>query len=292
MSVDTVYHKEELISVNGVQLYVKIMGKGEPLIIIHGGPGLSYDYFLPHMDPLAKKYQLIFYDQRGTGRSSAEVDSSTMTLENFVEDLEGLRKHLKLDQLNLVGHSWGGFIGGLYAIKYPRKVKSIVFMASAPLSSHLRDVMIEKQKTLITQEDMKNQRTIARSKEFLSGDSLAIRRLFRAIFKPSIFAQKQVYKLNFQFNRNYKKSQWLLAYLYPHMIKYDYYNDLKAVKAPALIIQGEYDPTPIESAQELNRQLKNSELFVIPQCGHFPFLEKPNEVFDKMDSFYSGLNSK
>lgn len=291
-TLDTLYHKEELLSINGTQIYVKVMGQGEPLLIVHGGPGLSHDYFLPHLKPLAENHQLIFYDQRGTGRSSVDLDSASMTLDLFVEDIEAIRKHFKLDKLNIVGHSWGGFISSLYAIKYPKKVRSLVLIASSPMNSHLRDVMIVKQKSAVTQEDLKSMRTITKSKEFAAGDPVTIKRLFWAIYKPSFFAQKLVYKLPFYFNENYPKSQQLLIYMNHSMVKYDYYNQLNVVKAPALIVQGENDPTPIETAQEFNRQLKNSEIFIIPQCGHFPFVEKPEVLFKKMESFYSGLNPK
>lgn len=289
---DTLYHKEELVDINGTKLFVKVLGSGEPLLIIHGGPGLSHDYFLPHLNPLAENHQLIFYDQRGTGRSSVELDSSTMTLDHFVEDIEAIRKHFNLEKVNIVGHSWGGLLAALYAIKYKNKLKSLVFWDASPLNSRLREVMILKQKDMLTNEDHKSVRKITNSQDFKKGDPVTIKRLFWAIFKPTFFGQKLVYKLNFYFNENYSKSQLLLLYMYKTMLVYDYYNQLQKVKAPSLIFQGEYDPMPIECSQELNRQLKNSELIVIPACGHFPFVEKPKELFAKMESFYSGINSK
>ncbi len=291
-SVDTIYHKEELIEINGTKIFIKVMGKGEPLLLIHGGPGLSHDYFLPHVLPLAENHQLIFYDQRGTGRSSVDLDSAGMALNNFVEDIEAIRKHFGIDKLNIVGHSWGGFLAGLYAIKYKNHVKSIVFWDASPMNSHLRDVMLNKQKDMLTNEDHKSVRTVSKSKEFINGEPKAIKRLFWAIFKPSFFAQKLVYKLDFYFNENYAKSQILLLYMYADLVKYDYYNQLQKLKAPALIFQGENDPMPIESAQELHRQIRNSEMVIIKECGHFPFVEKPKELFSKMESFYLSINSK
>ena len=73
-----------LIQVNGTELYAFTMGTGEPLLVIHGGPGMSHGYFLPHLESLTDKYQLIFYDHRASGQSSYDVDSSSMTMRNFV----------------------------------------------------------------------------------------------------------------------------------------------------------------------------------------------------------------
>ena len=77
-----------LRNINGTELFVKTMGKGEPILIVHGGPGLSHDYYLPHLDTLAQDHQLIFYDQRVSGASSMNVDSSNITLDAFIKDIE------------------------------------------------------------------------------------------------------------------------------------------------------------------------------------------------------------
>jgi proline iminopeptidase len=284
--------KSDTLLINGTKLFVKTVGEGEPLLFIHGGPGLSHDYFLPHVLPLSDKFKLIFYDQRATGRSDIKVDSSHMSIDYFVDDIESLRKHYHINKINLIGHSWGGFLAALYAIKYPKTTKSLVFWDSSPLSSHLRNVMIENQKSKVTKEDVANNLKIMRSEEFKRGDPAEIARLYKAIFKPSVFIQKLVYKLNFYFNQNYNQTQYLLGFMYHSMVKYDYYPKLKKVKAPALIFFGNYDPMPVESSEELHNRLSNSELIILKDCGHFPFLEKPQEVFPKMRDFYQKNSSK
>ncbi|NVK84490.1 MAG: hypothetical protein HWE21_09215, partial [Cytophagia bacterium] len=79
--------KEGFMTINESEVYYKTMGEGEPLLVIHGGPVLDHSYFLPHLESLAKDYELIFYDQRASGRSSVEIDSATMNLAGFVEDI-------------------------------------------------------------------------------------------------------------------------------------------------------------------------------------------------------------
>ena len=101
--------KEGFANVNDVQLYYKIIGEGEPIVVLHGGPGFDHNHMLPFVE-LANDYKVIFYDQRATGNSTGNVDVNSITVDNFVEDLEGLRKKLNLGRVTLVGHSWGAML--------------------------------------------------------------------------------------------------------------------------------------------------------------------------------------
>src|SRR5690349_24666370 len=78
---------EGLKQVNGIELYYKAIGKGRPLVVVHGGPGLDEGYFHPSLDPLSKKYQLITYDQRGSGRSKGTLDTARLSVDHYVEDI-------------------------------------------------------------------------------------------------------------------------------------------------------------------------------------------------------------
>ncbi|MEK7251534.1 MAG: alpha/beta fold hydrolase, partial [Bacteroidota bacterium] len=88
--------EEGFTQINGTQLFYKIIGKGTPIVILHGGPGLDHSYLLPQMAELAKTHKLIFFDQRASGKSSVDSDTNSMTMKNLVEDVEGIRKAFKL----------------------------------------------------------------------------------------------------------------------------------------------------------------------------------------------------
>ena len=92
--------------------------------MVHGGPGLDESYFHPGIDPLSAKYKLISYDQRGSGRSQGTLDTSMLTLDQYVEDIEGLRKSLQIEKMHLMGHSFGGLLSLLYASKYSENLLS------------------------------------------------------------------------------------------------------------------------------------------------------------------------
>jgi len=87
-SASNVYSVQEgFVDANGVMIYYKMLGRGAPLMIVHGGPGASHDYFLPYLLPLARHNRLIFIDERGSGRSQKLEDPSGYTVENMVEDV-------------------------------------------------------------------------------------------------------------------------------------------------------------------------------------------------------------
>src|SRR5437870_5634671 len=96
---------ERLLEINGVKIFVRVQGEGDPLIFLHGGPGSNHDYFVPFVQHLAKKRKLVFYDQRGCGRSE-QLDSSKYKINDFVEELRGLVEFLNFDAPDFLGHSW------------------------------------------------------------------------------------------------------------------------------------------------------------------------------------------
>lgn len=98
---------------------------------------LDHSYLSPHFKSLAKEYQLIYFDQQLSGRSSAEVDSSEVRMSNFIEDIEAFRRELDIGKFHLAGHSWGCLLTMNYAIKYPSKLHSLILMNSMPASSNM-----------------------------------------------------------------------------------------------------------------------------------------------------------
>jgi proline iminopeptidase len=112
-----------------MKLFSQSFGTGTPIIVVHGGPGLDHAYFLPQMLELAKDHQLIFYDQRGSGKSlETELSPELMNVNQFIQDLEDLRKDLGLNSFVLLGHSWGGELAMHYAVTYPESISALILM--------------------------------------------------------------------------------------------------------------------------------------------------------------------
>ena len=111
------------------------MGKGESIVILHGGPGLAHNYLYEPFKQLSNSYKLIFYDQRGCGKSSGFKQDEIVSIETLVEDLETIRKEFNIDKMILVGQSWGAIIALNYSIDHPNNIKKLLLLEPAPGSS-------------------------------------------------------------------------------------------------------------------------------------------------------------
>lgn len=127
--------EEGYIDISGGKVWYRIVGTGDktPLLLLHGGPGFP-SYYLNPMAELGRDRPVIFLDQLGCGRSAMEMDTTLMTVENFVEQVEQVRASLGLEEFYLYGHSWGTMLGIDYYLKYPNRIKGMI-MASPALSA-------------------------------------------------------------------------------------------------------------------------------------------------------------
>src|SRR6266851_46011 len=132
--------EEGYVDAGGVLIYYKSLGHGDPLLILHGGPGASHDYFLPHLLPLAKKNRLVFIDERGSGKSAKLENPALYTVENMVEDAEAVRKSLGLGKINLLGHSCGGVLAEAYALKYQNNLSHLLLCSTFHSTKQLNEV--------------------------------------------------------------------------------------------------------------------------------------------------------
>ena len=128
---------EGLQDINGTQLFIRRVGSGEPVLVIHGGPVMEHGYLLPHLEPLADDFELIFFDQRLSGRSAPRVDPETVRIATFVEDIEALRMALGLERIHLMAHSWGGLLAMHYALAHEENLRSLMLLDSMSASSEL-----------------------------------------------------------------------------------------------------------------------------------------------------------
>ena len=119
---------EGFLSVGGFRIYYR--SEGDPargtVLGLHGGPGGCYDYLTPLFDLAKEGYRVILYDQSGGGKSERLRDASLYSIERYVEEVEGVRKALKLRKVHLYGHSWGGMLAQAYALKYQSNLTSLI----------------------------------------------------------------------------------------------------------------------------------------------------------------------
>jgi proline iminopeptidase len=132
-SSDPIAH-EGFVGDGADRLYVRVIGRGLPIVVLHGGPDFDHEYLLPEMDRLAESFRLVYYDQRGRGRSFGGHDASDVTMASEVDDLDRVREWFGLGSVGVLGHSWGALLALEYAIRHPERVSHLVVMNAAPAS--------------------------------------------------------------------------------------------------------------------------------------------------------------
>src|SRR5579871_1158679 len=132
--------QDGFVDAHGVLIYYQMLGQGSPLLIVHGGPGASHDYFLPYLLPLARRHKLVFIDERGSGKSEKLEDPAGYTVENMVEDTEAVRQALKLGRISLLGHSYGGVLAQAYALKYQANLSHLLLCSTFHSTSKMNEV--------------------------------------------------------------------------------------------------------------------------------------------------------
>lgn len=141
-AVDYPMH-EGWVDARGVMIYYVTVGRGAPIVIVHGGPGATHDYFLPYLLPLARRNKLVFIDERGSGKSGRLEDPAGYTVENMVEDVEAVRQALVLGKITLLGHSYGGVLAQAYALKYQQNLTHLILCSTFPSTSEMNQVFVK-----------------------------------------------------------------------------------------------------------------------------------------------------
>lgn len=277
-------------SINGTEIYYKKMGEGEPVIVIHGGPVLEHGYLVPYLKPLAEDYELIFFDQRLSGHSSGEVDSSEVRLQYFIDDIEELRKSFNVDKIHLLAHSWGGFLAMNYAIEYPGNLQSLILLNSMPPSY---EMWMEEEQALaqkVSKEDSMKRQEILSSDRFETDQPQAIEDLLILSFKNQFVDPSLADSLDFYIPGDYMLRSQLFGNLMVDLTNYDLQVELSTLEVPTLIMYGEIEPSVSISAPALLDTIPNSELVIIENAGHFPFVEQQERFMDEVHTFLESVD--
>lgn len=282
--------KEGLIDIKGADIYYKSMGKGAPLLLVHGGPGLDHSYLLPQMEILTEDYQLIFYDQRACGKSSADVDSNLISIESFVDDIEQIRQALNLEKIHLLGHSWGGMIAINYALTHQEHLNSLILLNPMSPNSELRAKENELLADQQTKEDSLDMAKIMQSQALQEKQSGAYEDLFRIIFRQQFFDRSYADSLTLIFPGSFAQNSQVLQHLGRDLASYDLLPLMPQITIPSLLIYGDYDPLADLAGEKIHEALANSQYKVIKDCGHFPYIEKQEEFVAILNEFVSEVN--
>lgn len=249
-------------------LFVRRTGAGPPVVVLHGGPGADHGYLLPGFDALADGRELIYYDQRGGGKSPVPRDVPVGWTEQ-VADLEALRQHWNLERLTLAGYSWGGLLALLYALEHPDRVGRLALVSPAPTWRAARERFEAEFARRNLSPELQEERRQLRESGLRERDPAAYQqRLFELSVTPYFFDPRKALELTpFRITGRTQKEVW------QSLGDYDLRPRLPELRAtPALVLHGENDPIPIAAART-TADLLGAEFHPIPDCGHVPYVE-------------------
>jgi proline iminopeptidase len=255
-------------------------GGGPPLICVNGGMLYDHAMLWPALSPLAGRRQVILYDQRGRGKSSAPAVPADATVEDDAADIGALRRALGIRSWDVLGHSWGGGISMLATAADPSGVRRLVLVdpvwnTSAWMAPLRRNV-------LARLEGDEREAVASIPEEALGEPDPALHSTYSRAVYPAWFADREMAK---RFTPPHAESETgtaVLARLRRH--GYDWTARVRSLSTPTIVIHGAEDPLPLAQASD-DSYIRGARVSVVPASGHMPFWEAPARFFDLIESF-------
>ncbi len=266
-------------SVNGVTLFERRIGAGPPVVVLHGGPGAHHDYLLPGFDALAEGRTLIYYDQRGGGRSPVPREVPVGWREQ-VADLEALREAWGLERLTLAGYSWGALLALLYAIEHPDRVERAALISPPPAWRAGREEFERRFQARSMTPALQAARRALRESGLRERDpALHQQRIFELAVAGWFHDPARARELTpFRLTDRTQKEVW------SSLGEYDLRPALERLDLPTLVLHGDDDPIPWETARDTAERLR-AGFHLLPDCGHVPYVEAFEEFHRRVDAF-------
>ena len=261
------------------------------LLVLHGGPGADHQYLLPQMLDLANDYELVFYDQRGGGQSRTD-DPAPITWRTHVEDAAALARELGFDHLEILGYSWGGLLAMLTAIEGARDaelalppIKSLVLIDPAPVNRELRGEFEREFNARQQGPVIQGLRTELAESGLRERDPAAYKQRSFELSVAGYFADPtRAHDLTpFRVIGRVQQSVW------GSLGDFDLRPALTTLEVPALVSHGRQDPIPLTSCESVAEALR-ARLVVLENCGHVPYVEQPQSLFDAVRQFLTDLS--
>jgi proline iminopeptidase len=267
----------------GVTLWYEVRGSGTatPLVVANGGPGFDHTYLhcSDAWDRLARNRRVVFYDQRGNGRSSKLKPNQPCGLAEQIADLEALRARLGYSKMDLLGHSWGGYLVMAYAARYPDRVAHLLIVDSA--APKIQDTVFLFKN--IYPETVERQGAVAFAVEL--GDSTAISTDLREylsmlFYSPEVRDAFLARASSFEYRPDVNKLVW------NDLQRFDLNPELRKFKMPTLVVTGRYDFNVAPSvAWAIHSSISGSEMAVFEKSGHLPFCEEVDAFVARVERF-------
>ena len=282
---------EGFVDTGSALIYYKTIGRGRPLVLLHGGPGSTHDYFLPYVLPLARNRQLVLIDQRGSGQSQRLDDHSQYNLEAMSADVEAVRVALGLGQVDLLGHSFGGILAQAVAIRYPGSIRRLVLASTgssaARVNADFKTIKDSLDKDLRARIDALEARGIigpdgAHLPEYRQLADQA-ETPYNYFVRPPAWSESGESLGWDVLNQMWgAKSDF---HIDGNLAGFDFTQELRKMKVPALVIYGDHDIVSDATARESHEALSGSQLVEIPRSAHMTMVDQNAAFNDAVSRF-------
>lgn len=279
-------HAEGYVDAGDVIIYYRAVGEGRPLMILHGGPGSTHDYFLPYLLPLAREHRLVFIDERGSGKSERPDSPDGYTMAAMVRDVEAVRVALRLGQIDLMGHSFGGILAQAVAIRHPASIRRLILASTGSSAARINEDFRKIKQALKPELRARIEELEAHGIIGADGAQLPeYRRLADEAEAPySYHVRPPAWDsagsplgwdaLNLIWG---SKSDF---HIDGQLAGFDYTPQLRKLNIPALVIYGDHDLLTAATARESHEALRGSQLIEIPRAAHSTFVDQ-NAAFNE-----------
>jgi proline iminopeptidase len=298
---------EGFVDAHGVLIYYVAFGNGSPLVVVHGGPGASHDYFLPYLLPLARTHRLIFIDERGSGRSQRLQDTSRYTVEAMADDIEDVRVALNLGKISLLGHSCGGVLAQAYALKYQQHLSHLILNSTFPSTREMNEVLA-REKAAMPPAKLKRLNELERAGLFGKGEAWEHGRYpaeYAALawgpgYFPFLYGARP--DSNYDPVAGNAPTNWELYramwgehgefVIDGNLKSVEYVDRLPSIHVPTLVLVGNHDECDPSLSREMHEKIAGSQLVILPNSGHMNFVDQPELWQKAVESFLSGASSE
>ena len=267
--------------INGTDLFYVGTGCGVPCLVMHGGLGVDHTQFREWLDPLGDVLHLIYYDHRGNGRSG-RPPIETLTLDQLVADADALRAHLGYQQIAVIGHSYGGCLALLYALRHPQRVSHLLLVGTTAAWDYFDELALEVQRRGVDTEVVSALVNLPATDAQMAHDQLAIAPL---AFHPHNvhLAARVLGGTIWNAAANVRSRQ--LASLF------NVRSRLRHISAPTLVLAGREDFfCPPAQAARLRAGIPGSRLVIFERSGHYPFAEEAPAFQDAVRTWLQALS--
>jgi proline iminopeptidase len=278
------------IPIRGISLHVKVMGKGHPLVLMHGGPGGDL-YTLMGFKHLSDQFTLIFYDHRCNGRSDG-VEVTTMTMDNLTADAEALREKLGFEKWAVLGHSFGGNVALEYALRYPQSLSRLILVNSGGDFRWPR----ENASKVLAQRGF-DQEMVDLAQRWFNGQ-IEPEKMFSYLMKlrkayDPYMTTIQALPMLIPGLKSKLRPEALIFAETTYLKNWTVMDRLGEIKVPTLVLAGCQDFVyPPESQQELAAGIPDSRLVLIDRAGHNPQDEQHAETLKALREFLAVVSTR